>query len=422
MKLRARAAIVVVGWCVGSLAFADSGAEGRDPERCMVAATPLFEELGAQVVEGRTWFLREGRVASYRHRFRASECVGFFAVGHTGVLDLDLALFTTTGIELGRDVAVDAHPYIRYCGASELDVVAVLHAAKGRGEVRLAVFENAPSQLPELGRRLGRCFASAVGVGTPHVDVGSEPEGPPVDQAYALAGEPVRLAGFQEDASQRSEHDIPTHSRVERNVQLQRGVCYTALAVGGPTVIDLDLAVRDPSGRPVVEDVRRSSTAQASFCPGVAGRFVVDLRMFAGEGRVRSGIFVLQERSGSRPSGVEGLGRIDYVAATRRIQRLGMQQRTVAWGWLAPGLSLSMPYAVKAGRCYAFGAVRSPELARADLDLIVAGERGERLGWNLGSRTPPFVYFCADYDRTVFLEGRVYRGSGRYLVLAGEGS
>ena len=403
---------------VAATALAD---EPRDPRSCMDAATPFFAERGAEAIDGRTWFLREGRVASYRYRFLGAECIGFFAVGHEGVLDLDLALFTTSGIELGRDVAVDAHPYLRYCGAEDLEVVVVAHAAKGRGEVHLAVFQNPPTRLPDLDQHLGRCFASSVGVGTPQVDLGREPEGPPLDRAYQRLRSRLNRAGFTELADARREHDIGERSRVERQVTVEHGKCYVAAAASGPTVTDLDLAVRRPTGQLVAEDVRRSASARVSFCPNASGSFVLDLRMFEGRGRVRSGLFVLESGTGFRPAGVDGLSRIDYQAAVRRIEGLGMDQAELAWGWLAPGLSLTMPAGLQGGRCYAFAAVRSSELGQSDLDLVVLGSQGERVAWNLGSRTPPFVYFCPDDDVTVFIEGRVTRGAGRYLVLMGSG-
>jgi hypothetical protein len=77
---------------------------------------------------------------------------------------------------------------------------------------------------------------------------------------------------------------------------------------------------------------------------------------------------------------------------------------------------------VTAGRCYAFAGVASDELTNGDLDVVLLDEDERRIGWDLGRRSPPVVYHCAERDGLVRVVGRVYGARGRYLALVGEGA
>jgi len=396
-------------------------ARADDPlEQCVEAAVSAIEEGGARRVgETAVGFLDEGDSHSVELTLEEETCVGVLAVGHHRVHDLDLVLHTDTGLALEQDVEVDARPYIRFCGAEGLSLVATVHMYAGRGEFRVVRFVDAPPTLPDLNRTVGRCFATAGGMRRPPGAVGPEPEGRSVAESMAALTSELGELGYRPH-QQQERGSLGPRQRDAHGLRLEGGRCYAAAAAGGEHTLDLDVFVRTPAGREVARDVARDRNAVARLCVESTGVHVVEVRMYHGRGDYALQVFVLDEPPGVRPPGLEGRARVAHAEVSARMDAHALSPRPLAWGMIGPGQALYMPVQLTAGRCYAFGGVPADEMSDADLDLILLDDEEELLGWDLGRESTPIVYHCAERTGTHLVVGRVYGALGRYLVLVGE--
>jgi hypothetical protein len=402
-------------------ASADAQRHARsDPGACLdAAASSLAVEGASRLGAPIRVFLHEGRSHAVPVRFEHDGCIGMLAVGHTQVVDLDLALYTRGGIALVEDEETARHPYARYCGAAGLELVAVLNMTRGRGEVLLQMFTDAPNALPDLNRSIGECFASAGGVPPPDVEIGAEPPGAALDTTLERATAHLTSIGYEaQGVDERGE--LPLRTRRVHPLSLAAGRCYAVIVAGDRAVRDLDLYLRSGDGLELARDVRRTADAAAKLCVSDPRPILAEVRMVAGEGAYALRVLSLVEPPGRRSPGIEGAARFANAEARTMLGRQGLRVREHAWGFVAPSATLAMPVPVAAGRCYGFAAVPSSDLRGGDLDLLVLDEANGRVGWDLGRREPPVVYHCAERDAVLRVIGRIYGARGRYLLLVGE--
>ena len=389
--------------------------------QCIAGATAALRSQGARPIdEPMIDFMLEGQSRAIPFTLDEAGCVGVLAVGHRRVHDIDLALYTESGIALVQDVEVDARPYVRFCGAEGLTLVATLHMYKGQGEVRLVRFADAPADLPDLHRTVGECFAGGGGMRRPSADVGPPPPGRPLAEQLEEVRAELGALGYSDHDSERS-GTLQIQQREAHAMSLPPGRCYAVAAVGDAGVIDLDLFVRTPVGVELARDVERDASAVARLCVDDQPAHVVEVRMFQGAGDYRVRAFVLDEQSASpAPAGLAGFARIAYAEAAARMRQRGMAPRPVGWGWLGPGERLAMPVRLEAGRCYAFAGAPADETASGDLDLMLLDDDETLLGRDVGTGNVPLLWHCAERSGIHRVVGRVYGAAGRYLVLIGE--
>jgi hypothetical protein len=83
---------------------------------------------------------------------------------------------------------------------------------------------------------------------------------------------------------------LEPHGRARLGVVLQSGYCFRIIAAGGRETRDVDLFLFDPDGTALQQDALPSRTAAVGrhvpICPPKEGRYELELRMFAGQGRV----------------------------------------------------------------------------------------------------------------------------------------
>lgn len=408
---------------LAALVLAPAGVAGAaDPlARCVEQAVEVLREEGASPMgEPTVRFMVEGESHNEAIELEDRTCIGVLAVGREGVRDVDLTLYTDSGIALERDVSISPYAWVRFCGAEGLRLVTSVRMYKGRGEVRILRVADAPRRLPDLNGLVGACFAAGTGVQRPGAEVGPEPPGPSVDDELERVDRRLRRLGWT-PRQQLERGALRNRQRARRRVRLEAGRCYALAAVGGPRVRDVDLVVASPRGRPVARDVERKRNAVAKTCTRDAGVHVVEVRMYEGEGPWGLRLYELDEPpAGRRPPGLEGRTRIPYVETGARMRERGMRVRPFAWGYGAPGVSLAVPVRLEAGRCYAFGGVTSEDMAQGDLDLVLLDDGGGRIAWDLGRGSEPLLYACPSRTAVYHVRGRVYGARGRWLLLAGE--
>ena len=419
-----------VAWFLASLVHtATAAADGIDGgpgpsadglDACVNAATAALAEQGARVAEeAAPQFLRQGQSATRAFTLRRDGCVALFAVGHARALDVDLSVYVEGGIAVGQDVELDAHAYVRYCGAEGLRLYGNVRMFKGQGEVRLLMIENAPVALPDLNRTVGACFASRGGVRRATVDLGPEPAAP--DLSWSVAQRSVALAtlGYRNHGTEITVRP-PRRQSAALPLALDPGRCYAVTAVAGPGVLDVDLAVRDGSGRVVVRDGSRARDGQVRLCADSAGPYVAEPRIFQGDGEVALVTHVLEEPdTRDLPAGVEGLGRVPYAEAVAQLRSRGYAPEPIGWGYLSPGQSLTFPVPLAGQRCHALVVVPAAELVGSNIDLMLRDEAGRVLAWDLGRGSEPMVFHCTESAISARAMTRTYGGRGRYLLILG---
>jgi len=172
----------------------------------------------------------------------------------------------------------------------------------------------------------------------------------------------------------------------------------------------------------VASDVTRRRDAVVKVCPERAGAYVLDVRMYRGAGNYVVQSFGLSEPHGPRPTGVEGNTRIPYAELLAQFERRGMQATPAVWGLLQPEGVQTIPFKVRANRCYAVGAVATQDFAGGDLDMSLTDETGRLYAADIGPNPHPLLFHCAERDGVlrVVVRGHEVRRPSRFLVLLGD--
>lgn len=401
--------------------LAPSAVSADDLGECVDEAVRAMRARGARPVgEPVVAFLREGQSRSVGFQLDEAGCVGVLAVGHRRVHDIDLVLHTDSGMALEQDVEVDAHPYLRFCGAEGLRLFASVRMYKGQGEVRVVWFADAPQALPDLHRTMGDCFAGGGGLRRPPADVGPAPPVRSVERTMEAMQADLVALGYRPSGRDRN-GTLRAPQRDVHPLPVAAGRCFAVVAAGDGGIADLDLFVRTSTGREVARDTSRRASARVRFCAPEGETLVAEVRAFQGGGAYGLRTFALDEPAGAgRTPGLEGFARIGYAELSARMAARGMRARPVAWGRIGPGQALRMPVTVEAGRCYAFGAVPADDAARGDLDLIVVDEDDALVAWDVGPGRLPIVWHCAERSGGLRAVGRIYGAVGNYLLIVGE--
>jgi hypothetical protein len=116
----------------------------------------------------------------------------------------------------------------------------------------------------------------------------SPAEAAPIDVTSQMALQAQTLA-FDMVPSSFLEHGVLTEGQEESfTTILEAGRCYRILGVGGSSLTDLDLVLRDENGNAVAEDDATDNVPvlgrEAVICPRWTGPFSVTVRAYRGYG------------------------------------------------------------------------------------------------------------------------------------------
>lgn len=78
--------------------------------------------------------------------------------------------------------------------------------------------------------------------------------------------------------------NLATNQSREIPLSLTAGRCVELVAVGVPSVLDLDMALSDPAGHRVAEDRGHRPMESIRYCPSYSGTYRLTVRMFSGFG------------------------------------------------------------------------------------------------------------------------------------------
>lgn len=207
-------------------------------------------------------------------RLEGGMCYRFIAVGGAGVGDLELQVLQGSS-EVARDTAPASEAVASYCATVDTPVRVRLRMARGAGEVAWAGYSG--------GRQHGLRRPGTEAA--PVVPVGGTGDDYLARQLRSLHG---RAGDGRRGASDVMRAELRTSEDRSFPVRLEAGRCYTIIAVGAPSVRDVDLYLLDPSGMEVDSDTGPDNHAviQTSPCPRWTGNYTVRLRVFSGYGHV----------------------------------------------------------------------------------------------------------------------------------------
>lgn len=221
--------------------------------------------------------LTQGESLNLDVQLEGGMCYRFIAVGDSHVEDLSLGVFQGSS-ELDRDEAVASEAVASYCSTASASVRVRLRMERGSGQVALAPFAGGSRQVAP--RRSSQ----------PAVEVGGERDD---YLARQIQSHHSRAGDGRSGASEVLRTSLRTSQDHSFPVELEGGRCYTIIAVGSPSVRDLDLYLISPTGRELERETGPESHAvlETSPCPRFSGTFSVRLRAHAGYGSVAVQVF-----------------------------------------------------------------------------------------------------------------------------------
>lgn len=364
-------------------------------------------------------FLLTGDTRVHSADFADASCRGFLAVGAKHTQELELRVQDTEGRTLATSQGPTTTPFVFHCGKAGERAVLVLRMLDGQGEVVIA-----PLLTTQLDENAKTALARCKSVGTPRpplVDLGPEPLSRSIGDELAqltarlgaLGYRPVRPVAYGTLTEQQHSASL---------IELVHDRCYALVAVGSPSVFDLDLRVFQPGSSlaPMAEDVTRRRSAVVKLCAQAQARAVLDIAAFQGAGGYLVSLYELDEPT-SRPPNVGGEGRISYAEAVARLRSLGFSTDSQGTGLATQNAPVTVPVEVDATECYAYAAIRSEGGPIGNLELSLLDERGELLAQHGRPGQDPVVFDCPKRPgvRRVVVRARDGRAATRFLLLVG---
>lgn len=370
-------------------------------------------------------FMLAGDQRAYTYTLPRDGCFGVLAFGHRQVHRLGLTVYAPSGRVLARDTGRDAHAYARFCGQAQRAFVVEVRMLDGEGELHVVPLWNAPPTIDALEPAMSACMHAGTPRPTP-MDVGPEPEGPPIEIELASVGTRLGALGYQ-PVGDPLYGVLPEQSQQARRILLEGGHCYALAAVGEPDVEDIDLRLLAIKDQPILvsTDTTRRRNAVVKTCPTETTMYVLDVRMFRGGGGYVIQAFGLAESGDKIPAGIDPDTRIPFAEMTAMLAERGMAPEPLAWGMVRPGMTHDVPVRLRAGSCYAIGAIATADAyGGGDLDLSVVDARGSLRAADVGPNAHPVVFECPDHDETLHAVVRAgdMRRPSRFLVVVGRSS
>ena len=223
-------------------------------KQAATAFAPGFELLSAPAdVELQEW-------EEYAVAWEGLPGVCYAVVSWSGEIeDLDVRVFAH-GTLVAQDVRPDVYPVAEWCVDRRTAMQATVRAHAGAGSARVGVLvdinqrEAASGPRDELSNRLMRAVSQ------------SAPRWVPARDQWRHRFGAAGLESFE--------------------VATTPGSCYTVVAVGESTVLDVDARLLDPEGVEVALDTAADAWPALTWCSPSGGPWEVELALVRGEGSV----------------------------------------------------------------------------------------------------------------------------------------
>jgi hypothetical protein len=178
-------------------------------------------------------------------------------------------------------------------------------------------------------------------------------------------------------------------------------------------VRDLDLYLMDGAGNEVDRDYMQNATPIVRVCPPTGGDYTVRVRMFAGQGQWKMGVF--RWEGGTSGAGMQGLMFVRNAEVTRILQADGYQgdpDFELFRTRMVEGHATTRNVTLRAGVCYAFVAVGGTGLS--DVTISVAQGRNT-LAQGTALTGSPTVRYCAPSAGAYQVPIHVVHGNGEVV-------
>lgn len=346
-----------------------------------------FMPTGAPVLERVT----EGSVVRVPVELAHGRC--YVAIGRGDrVRDIDLFLFDATGVEVDRDLGVDAEPSIEHCPTTSGLHTVELRAYEGAGAVGVAIFAGpGEARPPEVEVVL-----------KPETSVASEP-----GLALEALARPLQNRGFGAPLFvSRDAAILPGEVRTHE-VVIGPG-CGIVAGVASHEGMDLDLYLADASGREVDSDTAVHSTARVRACRAAPTVLRVAVKAYGGDGSYALAML-------PAPAVIDSLQALRLEEATAPFRLRGYEHAGTFDIELEEGARHRRPLpGVRADACLAVAAAGVEAIQ--DLDAFLLDADGAVLTSDSGPEPHAAVGRCAEVDEALQLELAMYRGAGRVEV------
>jgi hypothetical protein len=270
-------------WAVtGNGGYAVGVYSGEQPAAATTTAStnPLFTLLDAAAVtlaagatraaDPFTGSLAIAGTQQYDVTLQAGKCYAFVGISDAGNLDLEVTSGTTV---IGRDTDLDTTPGVLYCATVAMTVRTKLTLLSAAGNFAFGVY-NAPSV--QSGSTTPRVTSTGIAVGGTETDYIA-------NQMRTLH---ERVAAALLPVSQVNRGTLQQAQESEFLVNLPAGRCYTIIAVGVPSVRDIDVTLTSPYGQVLATDSTDDANPVlvTNPCPQWSGDYRIKVLMQYGYG------------------------------------------------------------------------------------------------------------------------------------------
>jgi len=241
----------------------------------------LAEALGdaaGEMVEGmkpadslKTAVVAGDAAADFDVKMDLGYCYGLLAVGLGNVKDLEMTV-SSGGLKLASGAKPGGTLLVEVCPEKDLVAMVKVGSHSGHGPVAFRAFRAETD--------VGLVFVPVGGLGKSYV-------------AKAIRKLHAKQGKGRPAVSEFLEGSLTTAKTKTFEVELKGGLCYTLLAVGVPSVKDLEMTLFSPLG----EEVARSTTSgpkvvvHTSPCPKWSGTYKLKVKMFSGYGAFGAQVF-----------------------------------------------------------------------------------------------------------------------------------
>jgi hypothetical protein len=344
-------------------------------------------------------------------------CTTIVALGGGTIRSLHLSVYDGEGVEVGADPSRREGVLVHVCppSAPGSPVIApyylVFEASEGSGAIVAGAFASKRGE----GAGFEGLFEGLL-----------SPEVPfrVVEDALAQTRTALRSRGFAPVGEPRYD-SLAVGERLRQAAAFEPGRCFVAVARGDATVSDIDVALYDPRGAEVAQDLGEGAEPRLEFCPETRGQYVFEARVFDGAGAV--GLMVLSAEavaenggtsdvspvSADAPAGAAPDAVLSGLVLPLATRGYGAPVFVEADGRLGAGETKTHELVLGPGCFVIFG---TGQTADTDLDLYLTDGEGAVLDRDASVQPVARVRSCFAEPTAVRVAVKAYGRAGRYAV------
>ncbi len=356
--------------------------------------------------------LQTNGLLAYAVDAQPNACYTLAVIGEDPGQNIDITMLDPYGRPAGHHVRPDNHPWVSFCVAAAGRFIARVQMTEGSGGYFYAAYQGPANRRMELSSFYGDTPEATVQ--TAQMDGQTQQRLAALDarlggQGYTRVGEPSGV--------------ILTNSAPrDFQLNLEQGQCYAFATLGGPGAVDTDVFLNDSAGQRIEADTASAIDATIEHCAQVTGSYVLEVRMYSGQGPLFTVGYVRQSgqaaattqpvmatTSTAGASLEENFALVDADMRARGYETLGTQQR----GSLTTGANRNFEIQLEGGRCYAILAVGDSTVR--NLDVLLLGPDGRTVDRDTANDARPTVRVCPESSGNFYMQVQMTEGSGNYL-------